>query len=168
MSTYVLTVAPAKELEAKAILTRLGYDVTLPIEHIWRRFGRVGPAKLTRLVLTPRYLFIHHADFRAHIYRLRTQLTCRQGHGIISGYLSYSNGEPKPLDRVLVDALTSLADKVESAAHRKSWKVGDTVLTKQGFTGRLLGTKGERARVLVSALGREHVVAMDVNSLEAA
>ena len=29
MSYYVITTAPAKEAEAKAILTRLGYDVTL-------------------------------------------------------------------------------------------------------------------------------------------
>ena len=168
MSYYVITCAPAKEQEAKSILTRLGYDVTLPTEPVWRRFGRVGPAKLTELVLTPRYLFVRHSDFRSQIYRLRTELHCRQGHRIITGYLSYSNGEPKPLDRVLVEALTSLAGKVESAPGRKSWKVGDQVVTKQGFVGRLLGTKGDTARVLVSALGRQHVVPMDVNSLEAA
>ena len=168
MSYFVITTAPAKEFEAKDILKRLGYDVTLPVEYVYRRFGRVGKAKLTGLVLTPRYLFIQHADFRSQIYRLRTALHCRQGHRIITGYLSYANGEPKPLDAVLVDALASLALKVESAAGRKSFKPGDQVTTKQGFTGRLLGTKGDRAQVLVSALGRQHVVPMDVDALEAA
>lgn len=168
MSYYVVTCAPAKEAEAKAILTRLGYDVTLPVEHVWRRFGKVGKAKLTDLVLTPRYLFVRHADFRSQIYRLRTALHCRQGHRIITGYLSYANGEPKPLDAVLVDALASLALKVESAAGRRSFKPGDQVTTKPGFIGYLLDTKGDRAQVLVVALGRENIVFMDVNALEAA
>ena len=167
MSTFVIMTSPGKEAEARSILTRFGYDVTLPVERIWRRFGAGGQRKLKELVLTPRYLFIHHANFRAHIYMMRS-LYCRQGQSIISGYLAYSDGEPKPLDRILVDQLVSIGHNAESASYRKSLKPGDQVNTSQGFSGRIIGTKGSRASVLVEALGKIHVVQVNVNTLEAA
>lgn len=169
MSYYVLVSAPSKEVEALRILQREGHEITVPIQRNWKQGGG-GRRRLQEIALTPRYLFLKRTDNDFPIYSIR-QLNCRQGKAIVTGYLKRlggTDGEPYILPQPLVEYLESLAPQAATAGYLRSFKEGDTVRTPQGFIGRMIGSSKERAKVLVEALGKIHVVTVSVHSLEAA
>jgi transcription antitermination factor NusG len=163
MPYYVLKTAPGKEQEAKRILERIGYSVDLPIERHWRR-GAGGKRQLREVVLMSRYLFVRTDAL--NLFHVRN-LHCRNGLPIITGYIARTDGQPYSLGGEIVQRLMSLVTS-RSAEYHKSLKVGDSVTTKQGVTGRIVGTKGQQAEVLTNLLGKMHVVSVSFDKLEAA
>jgi len=158
---YVVQTRPRQESRAGAHLGRQGFHVFLPT--CLRTVRRRGQFRTSEEPLFPRYLFTR---FSVRLSRWRC---INSTLGVAK--LITANDRPLPVPDEVVDGLIS--DALAGNATVERFAVGDPIrLTRgpfSGLTGQLaqLDTDG-RVRVLLSIMGGEVPMIVQVNALEPA